>query len=84
MRKKRQEYQGEVYQSGIASLLKFLGMSESTLRRNFLDNMKQVGAVIEWREGRPPRKVLLWLPSRVTHYLELWQAEKYKIEHETL
>jgi hypothetical protein len=76
-------YEGETYETGAENLAKFIGISPGTLRKVYLPNMKEVGAVIELTSGRPPRKHLKWLPSRVVHYFELWQAEKYRIEHQS-
>jgi|GEM_PF-1677766 hypothetical protein len=74
-------YSGETYQTGAENLAKFIGISVSTLRKVYLPNMKQVGAVIELCSGRPPRNRIRWLPSRIIRYLEMWQAEKYRINH---
>ena len=75
------EYRGECLQSGLTNLAKFMGVSKRTVIRNYLDEMKALGFVLEGFRDSKCRPVLKWFPMRVYDYLAKKQRDKYEKEH---
>ncbi len=66
----------ETAEIGAKALAQFLSIPLDTVKKRLIPDMKRIGVVFEWTMGRPPRKRLLWFPSRVMAYMGALQREK--------
>jgi len=71
----------ETARRGGKQLAEFMGIPYSTLNEKYLPDMKRDGVVLEWVDGRPRRKSLVWFPSVVIRYLSMLQRGKYAAKH---